>query len=48
MQTLTIEILNNKAVKLLEDLEILHLIRVHKEKKLFQKGQMVEKPIKEK
>ena len=37
MQTLAIEILNNKAVKLLEDLEVLHLIRVLKEKKIVSK-----------
>ena len=32
MQTLTIDILNNKVVKLLQDLELLQLIRVRKEK----------------
>ena len=32
MQTLTIDILNNKALKLLQDLELLNLIRVRKEK----------------
>jgi hypothetical protein len=32
MQTITIDILNNKAVKLLQDLELLQLIRVRKEK----------------
>jgi len=32
MQTLTIEILNNKAVKLIQDMEHLKLIRVRKEK----------------
>lgn len=32
MQTLTIEILNNKAIKLLQDLELLQLIRVRKVK----------------
>lgn len=31
MQTVTIDILNNKAVKLLQDLELLQLIRVRKE-----------------
>lgn len=31
MQTLTIDIINSKAIKLLEDLELLHLIRVHKD-----------------
>jgi hypothetical protein len=29
MQTVTIDIINNKAVKLLQDLELLQLIRVH-------------------
>jgi len=32
MQTVTIDILNNKAVKLLQDLELLQLIRVRREK----------------
>ncbi len=32
MQTVTIDILNNKAVKLLQDLEHLQLIRMRKEK----------------
>ena len=32
MQTITIDILNNKAMKLLQDLELLQLIRVRKEK----------------
>ncbi len=32
MQTVTIDILNDKAVKLLQDLELLQLIRVRKEK----------------
>ncbi len=32
MQTVTIDILNNKAVKLLQDLELLQLIRMRKEK----------------
>ncbi len=31
MQTLTIDIINNKALKLLQDLELLQLIRVRKE-----------------
>ena len=30
IQTLTIDIINNKALKLLEDLEFLQLIRLHK------------------
>lgn len=32
MQTITVDILNNKAMKLLQDLELLQLIRVRKEK----------------
>lgn len=32
MQTITIEIINNKAIRLLQDLELLQLIRMHKEK----------------
>ena len=32
MQTLTIDIINNKAVRLLHDLELLQLIRVRREK----------------
>lgn len=32
MQTVTVDIINNKAVRLLQDLELLQLIRVHKEK----------------
>ncbi len=32
MQTVIIDILNNKAVKLLQDLELLQLIRMRKEK----------------
>jgi len=31
MQTLTIDIINDKAIRLLEDLELLQLIRVHRE-----------------
>ena len=31
MQTLTIDVLNNKAIKLLNDLELLQLIHVRKE-----------------
>ncbi len=33
MQTVTIDILNDKALRLLQDLELLQLIRVRKEKK---------------
>ncbi|TAN15343.1 MAG: hypothetical protein EPN37_09685 [Chitinophagaceae bacterium] len=32
MQTVVIDIINNKAIKLLQDLELLQLIRVRKEK----------------
>ncbi len=32
MQTLTIDIINHKAVKLIQDMELLKLIRVRKEK----------------
>ena len=32
MQTLTIDIINDKAIKLIKELEILNLIRVRKEK----------------
>lgn len=32
MQTVTVDILNNKAMNLLQDLELLQLIRVRKEK----------------
>ena len=32
MQTITIDIINNKALRLLQDLELLQLIRLRKEK----------------
>jgi hypothetical protein len=32
MQTITIDIINNKAVRLLQDLELLQLIRMRREK----------------
>ena len=32
MQTVTIDIINNKAVRLLQDLELLQLIRMRREK----------------
>ena len=32
MQTLTIDIINDKAIKLIKDMELLKLIRVRKEK----------------
>jgi len=34
MQTVTIDIINNKAVRLLQDLELLQLIRVRREKQM--------------
>jgi hypothetical protein len=34
IQTVTIDIINDKAIKLLQDLELLQLIRLHKEKTL--------------
>lgn len=34
MQTVTIDILNNNAIKLLQDLELLQLIRMHNNKTL--------------
>lgn len=56
MQTVTIDIINNKAVKLLQDLELLQLIRVHKEKQApadsidwvaKYKGAMTKRPLNE-
>lgn len=32
MQTITIDIINNKAIRLLQDLELLQLIRMRREK----------------
>jgi hypothetical protein len=32
MQTITIDIINNKAIRLLQDLELLQLIRLRREK----------------
>jgi hypothetical protein len=32
MQTITIDVINNKAIRLLQDLELLQLIRMRKEK----------------
>lgn len=32
MQTVTVDIINNKAIKLLQDLELLQLIRMRREK----------------
>ncbi len=55
MQTLTIDILNNKAVRLLYDLELLQLIRVRKEEQKTSieknwaakyKGAMTKQPLK--
>ncbi len=54
MQTLTIDIINNKAVRLLQDLELLQLIRVRKDKQAPEsnidwaakyKGAMTKQPI---
>lgn len=53
MQTITIDIINEKALKLLQDLELLKLIRVRKEKTSGSmdwskyKGAMTRQPIKE-
>jgi hypothetical protein len=56
MQTITIEIINTKALKLLQDLEGLHLIRLHKEKQglpvnknwaMKYKGAMTRQPLKD-
>jgi len=53
IQTVTIDIINDKAMKLLLDLELLQLIRLHKEKELPNssnrvlqfKGTMTRQPI---
>jgi len=53
MQTLTIDIINNKAIRLLHDLELLQLIRVRREEhpaseinwSLKYKGAMTKQPI---
>ncbi len=54
IRTVTIDIINEKALKLLQDLELLQLIRVHKEKptpdsKNWEryKGAMTKQPISE-
>lgn len=56
MQTLTIDIINNKALRLLHDLELLQLIRIHKEEPKSTslpdwttkfKGAMTKQPIEE-
>lgn len=56
MQTLTIDIINEKAVKLIQDMELLKLIRVRKEKPQQNeplkwaakyKGAMQKQPLKE-
>ncbi len=55
MQTITIDILNNKAIKLLQDLEQLQLIRLSKEKRkpsvtidwTKYKGAMTKRPLTE-
>lgn len=50
--TVTIDIINEKAIKLLEDLEVLQLIRLHKENvptitlwKEHYKGAMTKQPL---
>lgn len=53
IQTVTIDIINDKALKLLQDLELLQLIRMHKEKQVPEpinwatqyKGAMVKQPL---
>ncbi len=56
MKTLTIDIVNDKAIKLLQDLESLKLIRVHPEKPSLEtqinwktkfKGSMQKQPLSE-
>lgn len=54
MQTITIDIINNKAIRLLQDLELLQLIRVRKEKQQSEtdwaakyKGAMTKQPLTE-
>ena len=55
MQTITIDILNNKAIKLLQDLEQLQLIRLRKEQQTptftidwtKYKGAMTKRPLTE-
>jgi hypothetical protein len=57
MRTITVDIINNKALKLLEDLELLDLIKLHKQKfnpittsddwSLKYKGAMSKQPISE-
>lgn len=52
MQTLTVDIINSKALNILHELEMLQLIRLHTEKKTTQsnvisayKGTMTKQPI---
>ena len=56
MQTITIDIIDTKALKLLQDLEVLQLIRLHKEKQdnpannnwtIKYKGAMTRQPLTE-
>lgn len=55
MQTLTIDIINDKAIKLLQDLESRHLIKLHKKSNAIEKensiaklkGAMTKQPIEE-
>lgn len=43
MQTVTVDILNSKAMKLLQDLELLQLIRVRKTKDLGETNEVLTK-----
>jgi hypothetical protein len=56
MTTVTVDIINEKAIKLLEDMELLQLIRVHTETKEYSnnknwiakyKGAMTKQPLPE-
>ncbi len=55
MQTLTIDIINDKAIKLLQDLESQHLIKLHTKSNAIEKenpiaklkGAMTKQPIEE-
>jgi rRNA processing protein Krr1/Pno1 len=56
MQTVTIDIINDKAMKLLQDLEMLDIIRLHKDEDILPKqnnplakykGKMTKQPIAE-
>lgn len=43
MQTLTIDIINDKAIKLLQDLESQHLIKLHKKSSVIEKENPIAK-----